>query len=268
MLATVMVQVPGEYTHPSNHVKIETRNLNVWYGKKHILKHVNIKIPERRVTAIIGPSGCGKTTFLKSLNRLIELVDGARVEGEVLLDGINIYDSQLAPTEVRRRVGMVFQKPNPLPKSIYENVAYGPRLHGVKDKEELDMIVKEALMAAGLWNEVKDRIYDSAFELSVGQQQRLCIARAIAVKPEVILMDEPCASLDPISTARVESLIRELREEFTIVIVTHSLQQAMRISDYTAFFYYGELIEFGPTKKVFESPENELTHRYITGEFG
>ncbi len=240
----------------------------MWYGRKHVLKNINIKIPEKRVTAIIGPSGCGKTTFLKSLNRLIELVDGVRVEGEVLLDGVNIYDSQLTPTEVRKRVGMVFQKPNPLPKSIYENVAYGPKLHGIRDKEELDKIVKEALMAAGLWDEVKDRLHDSAFELSVGQQQRLCIARAIAVKPEVILMDEPCASLDPISTAKVEALIRELREEYTIVIVTHSLQQAMRISDYTAFFYYGELIEFGPTKKIFEEPEHELTYRYITGQFG
>ncbi|MCD6163833.1 MAG: phosphate ABC transporter ATP-binding protein [Candidatus Odinarchaeota archaeon] len=248
--------------------KVETVDLNVWYGNLHVLKDVNIQIPERKVTAIIGPSGCGKTTFLKTLNRLIDLVDNARVEGEVKLDGKSIYNPGMDVIELRRKVGMVFQKPTPLPKSIYENVAYGPRIHGVNNKDELNVIVEESLRKVGLWDEVKDRLNDSAFALSLGQQQRLAIARALAVNPEVLLMDEPASALDPISVTRIEELIKELKKEYTIVIVTHNLQQAWRISNYTAFFYYGELIEYGPTEKIFKTPEKELTFNYVNGKFG
>ena len=249
-------------------IKIETINLNVWYGNLHVLKDINIQIYERKVTAIIGPSGCGKTTFLKTLNRLIDLVDNARVEGEVKLDGKNIYDSGVDIIELRKKVGMVFQKPTPLPKSIYENVAYGPRIHGINNKDELDIIVKESLRKVGLWDEVKDRLKDPAFALSLGQQQRLAIARALAVNPEVLLMDEPTSALDPISIAKIEELIKGLKNEYTIIIVTHNLHQARRISNYAAFFYYGELIEYGPTKKIFENPEKELTFNYIAGKLG
>ena len=249
-------------------VKMEVKNLNVWYGDNHVLKNICMKIPEKRVTAIIGPSGCGKSTFLMSLNRLIDLVNGARVKGEVLLDGRNIYNPGIELTELRKRVGMVFQKPNPLPKSIYENIAYGPKIHGVKDKKVLDKIVEKCLRIVGLWNDVHDRLNDSAFELSVGQQQRLCIARALAVKPEVLLMDEPCSALDPATTRKIEELIQTLRNNYTVVVVTHNMQQAARISDYTAFFYIGKLVEYGPTQKMFTKPENELTKDYINGRFG
>ena len=249
-------------------VKMEVKNLNVWYGDNHVLKNIYMKIPEKKVTAIIGPSGCGKSTFLLSLNRLIDLVNGARVKGEVLLDGRNIYNPGIELTELRKRVGMVFQKPNPLPKSIYENIAYGPKIHGVKDKKVLDKIVEKCLRIVGLWNDVHDRLNDSAFELSVGQQQRLCIARALAVKPEVLLMDEPCSALDPATTRKIEELIQTLRNNYTVVVVTHNMQQAARISDYTAFFYIGKLVEYGPTQKIFTKPMNELTKDYINGRFG
>ena len=249
-------------------VKMEVKNLNVWYGDNHVLKNICMKIPEKKVTAIIGPSGCGKSTFLMSLNRLIDLVNGARVKGEVLLDGRNIYNPGIELTELRKRVGMVFQKPNPLPKSIYENIAYGPKIHGVKDKKVLDKIVEKCLRIVGLWNDVHDRLNDSAFELSVGQQQRLCMARALAVKPEVLLMDEPCSALDPATTRKIEELIQTLRNNYTVVVVTHNMQQAARISDYTAFFYIGKLVEYGPTQKIFTKPENELTKDYINGRFG
>jgi len=249
-------------------VKMEIKNLNVWYGDNHVLKNICMKIPEKKVTAIIGPSGCGKSTFLMSLNRLIDLVNGARVKGEVLLDGRNIYNPGIELTELRKRVGMVFQKPNPLPKSIYENIAYGPKIHGVKDKKVLDKIVEKCLRIVGLWNDVHDRLNDSAFELSVGQQQRLCIARALAVKPEVLLMDEPCSALDPATTRKIEELIQTLRNNYTVVVVTHNMQQAARISDYIAFFYIGKLVEYGPTQKIFTRPENELTKDYINGRFG
>ena len=249
-------------------VKMEVKNLNVWYGDNHVLKDICMKIPEKKVTAIIGPSGCGKSTFLMSLNRLIDLVNDARVKGEVLLDGRNIYNPGIELTELRKRVGMVFQKPNPLPKSIYENIAYGPKIHGVKDKKVLDKIVEKCLRIVGLWDDVHDRLNDSAFELSVGQQQRLCIARALAVKPEVLLMDEPCSALDPATTRKIEELIQTLRNNYTVVVVTHNMQQAARISDYTAFFYIGKLVEYGPTQKIFTKPENELTKDYINGRFG
>lgn len=248
--------------------KIEVKNLNVWYGRNHVLKDVNMKILERKVTAIIGPSGCGKSTFLMTLNRLIDLVNGARVKGEILFEGKNIYSSYVDPTWLRRRIGMVFQKPNPLPKSIYGNIAYGPKIHGIKDKKTLDKIVEECLRVVGLWEDVHDRLSDSAFKLSVGQQQRLCIARALAVKPEVLLMDEPCSALDPVTTRKIEELIRKLSKNLTIVIVTHNMQQAQRISDYTAFFYLGKLVEYGPTEKIFTNPREELTREYVSGKFG
>ena len=248
--------------------KMEIQNLNVWYGDNHVLKDVDLKILENQVTALIGPSGCGKSTLLMTLNRLIELIDGARVEGRVLLDGEDIYNHDVDVTDIRRRVGMVFQKPNPLPKSIYENVAYGPRIHGVRDKKKLDRIVKKSLQAVGLWDEVHDRLNDSAFNLSVGQQQRLCIARALAVKPEVLLMDEPCSALDPTTTRKIEEVIRAIKTTITVVIVTHNMHQAMRVSDYTAFLYMGRIAEYGETEQVFENPKNPLTRDYINGRFG
>ena len=249
-------------------IKIRTNSLNVWYGGNHVLQDVKLAIPEGHITAIIGPSGCGKTTLLKSLNRMVELIEGARVEGRVLLDGRDIYDSDVDPTELRRRVGMVFQKPNPLPMSIYDNVAYGLRVRGIDDRAILDEAVEEALERAGLWSEVKDRLRDSAFNLSMGQQQRLCIARALAVGPDVLLLDEPCSSLDPISTSRIEGLLTRLKHDLTLVIVTHNLQQARRIADYTAFLYMGQLMEMAPTEEIFEDPGEELTRSYIEGRFG
>ncbi len=246
-----------------------TRGLDVFYGEKQALQHVDLEIGANQVTALIGPSGCGKSTFLRCLNRMNDVVPGCRVEGDVLLEGEDIYDPLLDVVKLRAQVGMVFQKPNPFPKSIYENVAYGPRIHGLtQNKSDLDDLVRQSLRKAGLLGEVENRLEEPGTSLSGGQQQRLCIARAIAVSPEVILMDEPCSALDPIATARVEELIDELREQFTIVIVTHSMQQAARVSQRTAFFHLGELIEEGDTERIFTNPAEKRTQDYITGRFG
>jgi phosphate transport system ATP-binding protein len=250
-------------------IKIECRDVNVHYGAKHALKGVGIDIRERQVTAFIGPSGCGKSTFLRCLNRMNDTVDGCKVTGSILIDGQNSYDKSLDVVQLRARVGMVFQKPNPFPKSIYDNIVYGPRIHGLaKSKSELDEVVERSLKGAGLWEEVKDRLHEPGTGLSGGQQQRLCIARAIAVGPEVILMDEPCSALDPIATAHVEELIDELRENFTIVIVTHNMQQAARVSQRTAFFHLGTLVEEDDTAAIFTNPRDERTQGYITGRYG
>jgi phosphate transport system ATP-binding protein len=243
-------------------------DVNVHYGAKHALKHVTLDVARRQVLAMIGPSGCGKSTFLRCLNRMNDTIPGARVTGTILLDGGDILAPQQDPVQLRARVGMVFQKPNPFPKSIYDNVAYGPRIHGVRSRVDLDEIVCSSLQKAGLWDEVKDRLRGAASGLSGGQQQRLCIARAIAVRPEVILMDEPCSALDPIATAKIEDLIDELRASYAIVIVTHSMQQAARVSQRTAYFHLGELIEVGDTDRVFTNPTQRLTEDYITGRFG
>ncbi|MGQ0671388.1 MAG: phosphate ABC transporter ATP-binding protein PstB [Hyphomicrobium sp.] len=251
------------------HTKIVARDVNVHYGAKHSLKDVNVEIPDRGVMAFIGPSGCGKSTFLRCINRMNDTISICRVSGKVTIDGTDIYDPELDPVQLRARVGMVFQKPNPFPKSIYENVAYGPRIHGLaKTKADLDAIVLSSLEKAGLLKEVKDRLDDTGTSLSGGQQQRLCIARAIAVGPEVILMDEPCSALDPIATARIEELIDELRQQYCIVIVTHSFAQAARVSDRTAFFHLGILVEEGETKQIFGTPRDQRTQDYITGRFG
>ena len=247
---------------------IETDKLSLYYGQSKALKEISLTIPEKLVTAFIGPSGCGKSTFLRCFNRMNDLIDGVRIEGEVKIGGHNIYGSDVDVIELRKRVGMVFQKSNPFPKSIYENIAYGLRLHGIKKKSELDGVVEQSLRGAALWDEVKDRLGSSAMGLSGGQQQRLCIARAIAIRPEIILMDEPASALDPIATARVEELILELKREFTIVIVTHNMQQAARISDFTAFFYLGTLVEFETTNKIFTAPAQRQTEDYVTGRFG
>ncbi|WP_439528256.1 phosphate ABC transporter ATP-binding protein PstB [Pannonibacter sp.] len=249
--------------------KIVANNVQVYYGEKHAIKDVNINIQPCSVTAFIGPSGCGKSTFLRTLNRMNDTIDICRVEGNISIDGENIYDPRVDPVQLRAKVGMVFQKPNPFPKSIYENVAYGPRIHGLtRTKAELDEVVSASLQKAGLWNEVKDRLDEGGTGLSGGQQQRLCIARAIAVSPEVILMDEPCSALDPIATAKVEELIDELRANYTIVIVTHSMQQAARVSQRTAFFHLGNLVEEGATQDIFTNPQDKRTQDYITGRFG
>ena len=253
----------------ANDVKIAAKNVCVFYGEKQALFNVNLDIPANQVISLIGPSGCGKSTFLRSINRMNDVVPSCRVEGLITLEGQDIYDPEIDVVELRARVGMVFQKPNPFPKSIYDNVAYGPRIHGqATGKTELDEIVERSLKRAGLWNEVKDRLDSPGTGLSGGQQQRLCIARAIAVSPEVILMDEPCSALDPIATARVEELIDELRQNFTIVIVTHSMQQAARVSQRTAFFHLGILVEEGDTDQIFTRPSDERTQDYITGRFG
>lgn len=250
-------------------IKIRSRNVDVSYGDKQALFGVDFDIPENHVVALIGPSGCGKSTYLRCLNRMNDIIDIARVSGEIKLDGVDIYDSNIDVVELRARVGMVFQKPNPFPKSIFDNVAYGPRIHGLaNNKAELEEIVVTALQKAGLFDEVKDRLGDSGTSLSGGQQQRLCIARAIATRPEVILMDEPASALDPIATAVIEELIDELRQNFTIVIVTHSMQQAARVSQYTAFFHLGYLVEFGDTETIFTNPADKRTQDYITGRFG
>ena len=249
--------------------KVTARDCNVYYGEKHALKNVTVDIPERAVTAFIGPSGCGKSTFLRCINRMNDTIPTCRVTGRIEIDGEDIYDPSLDVVQLRARVGMVFQKPNPFPKSIYENVAYGPRIHGLaRTKSDLDPIVFSSLEKAGLMNEVKDRLNDSGTGLSGGQQQRLCIARAIAVAPEVILMDEPCSALDPIATAKVEELMDELKENYTIIIVTHSMQQAARVSQKTAFFHLGSLIEYGETLQIFTNPKDRKTQDYITGRFG
>ena len=254
-------------TEPGNPI-IKVDNVDFYYGEKRALKDINIDIAERKATAFIGPSGCGKTTLLRCLNRMNDLVLNTRVTGEIKFDGKNIYDPSTDVILLRRRVGMIFQKWNPFPKSIYENVAYGLRIIGINNRSHLDEVVERSLRRAAIWDEVKDNLHKSAADLSGGQQQRLCIARALAVEPEVLLMDEPCSALDPISTAKIEELIHELKDAFTIVIVTHNMQQAARVSDYTGFFYLGELIEFGDTGKLFTAPEKRQTEDYITGRFG
>ena len=246
---------------------ITAKNLNLWYTTNHALKDINIELPERQITALIGPSGCGKSTFLKSLNRMNDLVEGCRVEGEITLDRVDIY-KDMDVNILRKKVGMVFQKPNPFPMSIYDNIAYGPRIHGIKSKVQLDEIVERSLRQAAIWDECKDRLKKSALGMSGGQQQRLCIARALAVEPDILLMDEPTSALDPISTSKIEDLAVELKEKYTIVMVTHNMQQAARIADKTAFFLLGEVIEFDETEKMFSTPTDKRTEDYITGRFG
>ena len=248
--------------------KIRVRDLELFYGQNQALKGIDMDILPNTVTAFIGPSGCGKSTFLKSLNRMNDLVEGCRISGDILLDGVDIYKSKIDVNVLRKRVGMVFQKPNPFPMSIYDNIAYGPRTHGVRSKAQLDEIVERSLRDAAIWDEVKDRLNKSALGMSGGQQQRLCIARALAVEPEVLLMDEPTSALDPISTSKVEELALELKDRYTIVIVTHNMQQAARISDKTAFFLLGELVEMGPTERLFSTPVDKRTEDYISGRFG
>ena len=248
--------------------KISVESLNLHYGENHALKNVNMEIADHAITAFIGPSGCGKSTFLRCLNRMNDLVDGCRVEGKVILDGEDIYDKRVDTTLLRKKVGMVFQQPNPFPMSIYDNIAYGPRLHGIKNKKELDEIVERSLQGAAIFEEVKDRLHKSALGLSGGQQQRLCIARALAVSPEVLLMDEPTSALDPISTLKIEELMETLKKKYTVVIVTHNMQQAARVSDDTAFFLVGEVIEKNATSEIFARPQDKRTEDYITGRFG
>jgi len=263
----VRAPAPDAAPEPSAAV-IAVRNLSLRYGDKVALEDVTLDVGKHQVTAFIGPSGCGKSTLLRCLNRLNDLIDDVSLSGTITLDGVNIYDPRLDVTELRKRVGMVFQKSNPFPKSVYDNVAYGPRLAGIRTKRQLDEIVERSLRAAALWDEVCDRLHDNALGLSGGQQQRLCIARAIAVEPEVVLMDEPCSALDPIATAKIEALIYELKQKYTIVIVTHNMQQAARVSDVTAFLFLGRLIECGPTERVFTTPDKKETEDYITGRFG
>jgi phosphate transport system ATP-binding protein len=248
--------------------KVETRNLNFYYGAKQALKNINIICAENQVTAIIGPSGCGKSTFVRVLNRMNDVIPGTRAEGEIFLDGEDILSPKVDVVELRRRVGMVFQKPNPFPKSIYDNVAYGLRINSLRDRIKVEQLVEKSLREAALWDEVKDRLRENAFTLSGGQQQRLCIARALAVEPEVMLFDEPCSAIDPIATAKIEDLIQKLKQIYTVVIVTHNMQQAARVSDYTAFMMLGELVEFDRTEEIFTNPSQKLTEDYITGRFG
>jgi phosphate transport system ATP-binding protein len=249
--------------------KVKTEKFNLWFKNNHVLKDVDLEIQEMAVTAIMGPSGCGKSTLIRSINRMNDLINGCRTAGAIIFDGQNIYGDNAGNVyDLRRRIGMVFQKPNPFPKSIFENVAFGPRIHKTAKGEKLKELVEQSLRGAAVWDEVKDRLDESAFSLSGGQQQRLCIARALAAEPELILMDEPCSALDPAATARIESLVTELKKNYTVIMVTHNLQQAARVSDYTAFMYVGTLVEFGETAQVFENPANELTERYIAGKFG
>lgn len=259
---------PSDKNAAIEEVKLSLNQMNFYYGAQQSLFNINAKIMKNQVTSFIGPSGCGKSTLLRCLNRLNDLIEGARLEGTVLIDGINILGADVDVTDLRKRVGMVFQKSNPFPKSIYENVAYGPRLHGMRQRDQLDQIVEQGLKGAGLWEEVKDRLHASAFGLSGGQQQRLCIARALAVKPDVLLMDEPCSALDPVATAKIEELLFSLKQDLTVIIVTHNMQQAARVSDWTAFMYLGELVEFGLTKQLFTTPAKKQTEDYITGRFG
>ena len=249
-----------------NNPIITVRDMNLWYGQTQALKNINIDIPEKSITALIGPSGCGKSTFLKSLNRMQDLVPGVKITGDLRYEGQNIFEAEV--NNLRKEIGMVFQKPNPFPMSIYDNIAYGPRTHGIKNKAQLDEIVEKALRGAAIWDEVKDRLKKNALGMSGGQQQRLCIARALAVEPKVLLMDEPTSALDPISTSRIEDLAMELKEKYTIVIVTHNMQQAVRISDQTAFFLLGDLVEYGNTEQMFSQPKDKRTEDYITGRFG
>lgn len=249
-------------------IKIQVNDLSLYYGEKKALNEISMQIPANKVTALIGPSGCGKSTFLRCINRMNDLIPSVKITGEMLVEGIDIYDKNVDVVNIRKKIGMVFQKSNPFPKSIYENVAYGPRINGLKDKTQLDEIVETSLRQAAIWDELKDRLDDSALGLSGGQQQRLCIARTLAVSPDIILMDEPASALDPISTSKIEELVHQLKEQYTIIIVTHNMQQAARTSDYTAFFYMGELIEMGKTNTVFTKPEKKQTEDYITGRFG
>ena len=252
----------------NNDIKISVRDLNLYYGENHALKNINMDIQENAITAFIGPSGCGKSTFLKTLNRMNDLVDGVKILGSVKLDDEDIYGKNVDTTILRKKIGMVFQKPNPFPMSIYDNIAHGPRVHGIKNKAKLDQIVEESLRGAAIFDEVKDRLKKSALGLSGGQQQRICIARALAVQPEVLLMDEPTSALDPISTSKIEELMEELKKKYTVVVVTHNMQQAVRVSDYTAFFLVGEMVEFADTKSLFSYPQDKRTEDYITGRFG
>jgi phosphate transport system ATP-binding protein len=268
ILQKIAVAQPAKAAGLTDDALIEINNLSLHYGPARALKDISVSIRERVVTAFIGPSGCGKSTLLRCLNRMNDLIDGVRIDGSVKIGGHDIYGSEVDVIELRKRVGMVFQKSNPFPKSIYDNVAYGLRLQGTKNKSELDVAIEQSLRSAALWDEVKDRLHGSALGLSGGQQQRLCIARAIAIKPEIILMDEPASALDPIATSRIEDLILELKKDFTIVIVTHNMQQAARMSDYTAFFYIGELVEFDTTNKIFTNPAQKRTEDYVTGRFG
>jgi phosphate transport system ATP-binding protein len=247
---------------------IATKNLNLWYNEKHALQDISLEIEKNKTTALIGPSGCGKSTLLRCFNRMNELISHVKITGQILLDGEDMLCDGMDVVALRKRVGMVFQRPNPFPKSIYENVAYGPRVHGISDRKELDAIVERGLKHAALWEEVRDRLDDSALGLSGGQQQRLCIARTLAVEPEVILMDEPCSALDPIATAKIENLVELLKKDYTVIIVTHNMQQAARVSDYTGFMYLGKLIEYDSTTTIFEHPKEDLTENYITGRFG
>ena len=249
-------------------IEIESRNLDLWYGSTQALKDVSIRIEKNRVTALIGPSGCGKSTFIRCINRMNDLIKGCRITGNMLFEGRDVYEKDVDVVVLRKRIGMVFQKPNPFPMSIYDNIAYGPRIHRTQAKRELDKVVEDSLRAAALWDEVGDILDKPALDLSGGQQQRLCIARTLAVNPDVILFDEPCSALDPISTARIEDLMNELKRNYTIIIVTHNMQQAARVSDQTAFFLLGEMIEFGETKQIFENPVKKSTENYITGRFG
>ncbi|MFJ8063002.1 phosphate ABC transporter ATP-binding protein PstB [Psychrobacillus sp. NPDC096426] len=267
-----MVQslVKGSNTQNDNTSSLvyNTQQLNLWYGNHHALKDINLQIKENEVTAIIGPSGCGKSTYIKTLNRMVELVPTVKTSGKILYRERNIFDNDYGVEELRTKVGMVFQKPNPFPKSIYDNIAYGPRIHGIKNKKILDQIVEKSLRGAAIWDEVKDRLHTNAYSLSGGQQQRICIARCLAIEPDVILMDEPTSALDPISTLKVEELIQELKEDYSIIIVTHNMQQAARISDKTAFFLSGEVVEFDQTDVIFSTPEDKRTEDYISGRFG
>ena len=249
-------------------IKIVTKDLNLYYGNKQALKNITLNIPDKRVTAFIGPSGCGKSTFLRVLNRMNDLIDNVRIDGEVSVDGVNIYDKNIDVVNLRKNIGMVFQKSNLFPKTIYENIVYGPKINGINDKKTLNEIVEKTCIQSAIWDEVKDRLNENALSLSGGQQQRLCIARALAVEPEIILMDEPASALDPLSTAKIEELIHDLKQRYTIVIVTHNMQQAARVSDMTAFFYLGELIEFDRTTKIFTNPSKKQTEDYISGRFG
>ena len=266
-MRAMRVEQRGQGTTSAS-TKVVTRGLNLFYGAKQALIDVSLEIPERKVTALIGPSGCGKSTYLRTLNRMNDLIPGVKITGDVIIDGVNIYDKELDVVELRKRVGMVFQKSNPFPKSIWENVAYGPKILGEKNKSVLNEIVERSLKQAAIWDEVSDRLHNSALGLSGGQQQRLCIARALAVGPEVILMDEPASALDPLSTAKIEELIFDLKQDYSIIIVTHNMQQAARVSDLTAFFYMGELIEVGETRNMFTNPAKKQTEEYITGRFG
>lgn len=247
---------------------ISVKDMNLWYGEHRALHNVNIEIPEKNITAFIGPSGCGKSTFLKTLNRMNDLIPGVKIEGDIRYEGSDIFGKNVDVNQLRKEIGMVFQKPNPFPMSIYDNVAYGPRTHGITNKAQLDEIVERALRDAAIWDEVKDRLKKNALGLSGGQQQRLCIARALAVEPKILLMDEPTSALDPISTSRIEDLVEELKEKYTIIMVTHNMQQALRVSDYTTFFLLGELVEFGKTAEIFSQPKDKRTEDYITGRFG